>query len=237
MKSIKTQLIIYFSILILLSAVVVGFVAISNASDAVEQEVENGLIAVSTEGASLTQARVNQQKRTLEIISAMDDIQSMDWDLQRPILLGQVENTGYLDMAVVTFDGKATYSDGSNAELGERGYIKKTLKGESNVSDVIVSKVTNDLVMMYAVPIERNGKVVGALIGRKDGNALSEITNAIKYGEKGYAYLINEKGVVLAHPNIDQVFDQVNPIEQVKEDKTQQSRADLFQKMITEKKV
>ncbi len=234
MKSIKTKLIIFFSLLILSSAVAIGFISINNAGNAVVEEVESGLQAVSHESAKVTEARIQQQKITIEIIAQINEVQSMDWDIQRPILKEQLEKTGFLDMAIVTPDGNATYSDGSTAELGEREYIKKALKGETNVSDVIISKVTNSLVLMYATPIENNGSVVGVLIGRRDGNALSMITEDIKYGEKGYAYAINDKGIVVGHKDRDKVFSQYNPIEEAKTDANQKSVATLFETILRE---
>lgn len=234
MRSIKTKLVVYFSILILLSSAIIGFISIKNASNSVIGEVENGLQSIVSESAKVVETRIQQQKRTLEIIASMPDVQGMDWEIQRPMLKKQVENTGYIDMAIVSLAGDATYSDGSTAELGERGYIKKALSGESNVSDVIVSKVTNSLVLMYAVPIENDGKVVGALIGRRDGNALSAMTDDIKYGEEGYAYAINKEGTVVGHRDIDKVLNQYNPIEEAKDDESEQSVAKLFQTILEE---
>jgi hypothetical protein len=36
---------------------------------------------------------------------------------------------------------------------------------------------------MYAIPIKKNGNVVGLLIGRKDGNALNNLTDKMGYGK------------------------------------------------------
>ncbi len=172
---------------------------------------------------------------TLEIIAEIPDIVSMDWDRQRPILQGQLEKTGYLDMAIVTLDGNATYSDGSTAELRDREYVNRALAGETSVSDVILSKVTNSLVLMYSVPITDNGKIVGALIGRRDGNALSDIVEDIKFGERGYGYIINDKGVIVGHVDRDRVLNQSNPIEEAKTDATQRSVATVFETILSEK--
>jgi len=235
LKSIKTQLIIYFSVLILLSSVAIGFVSIYNSKNAVTSEVEGSLRTLSREAAKLTESRVDQQKNALEIIAKIKDIESMDWEIQRPILQEQVKDSAFLDMGIVSTSGKATYSDGTSAELGERDYIKKALAGETNVSDVLLSKVTNSLVLMYATPIENNGRVVGALIGRRDGNAISNIMEDIKYGENGYAYAINDSGVVIGHKNRDMVFEQYNPIERAKEDKSHQSVSDLFATILNQR--
>lgn len=166
----------------------------------------------------------------------MQNIQSMDVNIQIPELQLQVKNSDFLEMGIVSLDGNVVYSDGSTANLGERDYIKKALSGDTNVSDMIISKVTNSLVVMYATPIEKNGQVVGALIGRRDGNNISNITDDIKYGDKGYAYVINDKGVIVAHSDREKVLNQYSPIEEAKNDKSQESSATLFKKILAEKK-
>ena len=89
---------------------------------------------------------------------------------------------------------------------------------------------------MYAVPITNNGKVVGALIARRDGNALFEITDEMGYGEEGYAYIINSDGVTVAHPNRDLVMQQFKPIEASKTDESFVPVAKVFQKVLDEKR-
>lgn len=221
LRSIKTKLVVYFSILILLTSIVIGVTSMITSSAALTEEAEKALIQLSMEGARVTESRIETQMKTLETIADMSDIQSMDWGLQRPILERQVKNSNFLDIGVVHLDGSVYYSDGSSSQLGDRDYVQKALSGEANVSDLIKSRVTNDIVLMYACPIERDGKVVGALIGRRDGNALSIITDDTGYGEDGYAYMINSEGTVVAHRDRDKVLNQFNPIEGAKSDESQ----------------
>lgn len=235
MKSIKTKLTIYFSILLLISSAAIGIISIIVANQGIVTEVERGLTTMSNEGSKVVEARIQEQKSNMEIIASLKNIQGMDWHTQRPILQEQIKVTGCLDMAIVDLQGKATYSDGSTAELGEREYIQKALNGETNVSDTIVSKVTDSLVIMYAAPIERDGKVVGALIGRRDGTALNEIIQDIKYGEEGYGYIISNEGKLVAHEDTETVMNEYNPIEMAKTDKNHKDAAELFEKIITEK--
>ena len=62
---------------------------------------------------------------------------------------------------------------------------------------------------MYAVPIRDSGRVVGALIGRRDATALSDITDELRFGERGYAYIIGADGTLYAYPNRQLVLQQV----------------------------
>jgi methyl-accepting chemotaxis protein len=235
MKSIKTRLIFYFSILIFVSTSVLGIVSIQKSGDSIRVEAEKGLKSMTQEAAKITESRIEIQKKTLEMIALRDDIKSMDWKIQQPILKGQVGKTNFLDIAVVDLDGTAHYSDGTISKLGDRDYIKKALSGQINVSDLLISRVTNQPVLMYAAPIERDGKVVGALIGRRDANALSDITSDAGYGKDGYAYMINDKGTVIAHPDKEKVLNQFNPIEEVKNNESLKSVATVFEKILSEK--
>ncbi len=236
MKSIKTKLVVHFSILILCISILIGFFALHNASKAITTEAEAGLQSLANEGVRLTESRVATQKQALELLSGEQEIQSMDWELQQPVLQQQVQNTNFLALAVVQPNGTANYHDGTTANLGDRDYVKKAFAGETNVSDLTFSEGTDDPVLMYAAPIERNGKVVGVMIGRRDGFALSNITDKISYRKNGYAYMINSEGTVVAHPKRDRILNKWNPLQGVASDSSLQSVANLFEKMISEKR-
>lgn len=234
-RGIKAKIIFYFSVLILASSFVLGYISVKQASEAVINEAEKTLEALSRDAVKLTESRVEAKIRLLEMIALSDNMDTMNWELQQPILQKQVKNTDFLDLAVVRPDGNAYYSEGNVSDLGDREYIKKALNGEMNVSDLIVSKVTNEVVLMYAVPIKSNGNVVGALIGRSEGNALSIITDDTGFGESGYGYIINNMGNVVAHPDREKVLNQFNPIEESKTNESLKSIALIFEKIIAEK--
>lgn len=235
MKSIKTKLIINFSVLILVSSMILGLTAVIISRNSLTKEAEKSLYSLAHEDSKLTASRVEIQKRTIEMLALNKDLENMDMKIIQPILKVLVKKTDFLDMAVVEMNGTAHYSDGSTSELGDRDYIIKALAGELVISDVIISKVTNEPVIMVAAPIVKNSKIVGALIGRQDGNALSEIVKDTGYGKEGYGYIINSKGIVTAHQDIEKVRNQFSPIEAAKTDSSLQSVSNLFEKILNEK--
>ncbi|AOY77395.1 methyl-accepting chemotaxis protein [Clostridium formicaceticum] len=236
MKSIKTKLILYFSVLILFISLIFGFVSLRATEKAVAREVEEAMRALAEEGAKLVASELNVDIAILETISRMEEIRSMDWEIQKLILEREFQAQSFLDLGIVSLDGTARYTDGSIAELGDRDYIQRAFAGKSNVSDVIISRVTNAPVVMIAAPIVDDEQVIGALIARTDGNFLSTLTDNMGFGKAGYAYIINNYGTIIAHPDREKVIGQVNPIEEAETDATLRAVAEHYKKVLEEKR-
>lgn len=182
MRSIKSKLIFCFSVVIAFSSAVLGIISVRIATSALARDTEKALYAMAADAARLTESRIKTQMRTLEMIVMRDDIQSMDWGIQKPVLQSLVSKTGFLDIGVLDPDGNAKYSDGSASQLGDSEYIRRSLAGEKTVSDLMFSQDTGQLFFVYSVPIERDGRVVGVLVGCRDGDALSDIIEGCGFG-------------------------------------------------------
>ena len=228
-----SRLVIIFSVLILLCSFAIGYTSVRTARLALTKEAESSLVGLAYEGAKYTNSVIDKQKSILEMIASLEEIKSMDWEQQQPFLIEQVSKVDFIDIAVVNADGNAYYSDGTISQLGDREYIKKALKGETNISDLLVSRVTNQIVLMYATPIKNNNQIVGVLIGRRDGNSLSNIVGDSGFGVNGSGFIINRSGTMVAHTDKQKVSNQFNPIEDVKNDESLRSIANLFENVIS----
>ena len=86
--------------------------------------------------------------------------------------------------------------------VGERDYFKTAMAGQAKVSDILQSKISGNPVFVISSPIKNGSAVHGVLIAVVDLQAFSaKFTDPVKIGEKGYAYLINSNGMVVAHPD------------------------------------
>lgn len=235
MNSIRSKLIFAFSIIVLFTAVTLSYISINRSGAALKAEAEKGLSATAQEAAKLTKSRIDAEVRTLQMLALNEEVRSMEWSIQQPFLQQFLPGTNFLNLGVVTLDGISQYSDGTTSFLGDRDYIQKALDGEATVSDVVISRVTFSPVVMYAIPIQENGEVVGVLLGRSNGNSLSNITKDIQYGESGYGFMINSEGTIIAHQDGEKVVEQYNPIELADEGKTEQTLAKLYKNIIEKK--
>ncbi|MBP2028129.1 methyl-accepting chemotaxis protein [Acetoanaerobium pronyense] len=235
-KGLALKIAVYIGIFVISIALITGSVSVFMSRNYMIREAEIGMSQVTHLGAEKIELAIKYRLDILNEIAERDRTQTMDFDIQRESLLDDVKRLGYLDMAIVDLNGQARYILEDNiADLSDRDYIKRALSGEATVSDVLISRVTNSAVLMYAVPIKENGRVLGVLLARRDGNALADITNEMGYGETGYAYVINDKGVTVAHPNRELVMEQFQPIEVAKTDSKFAPVSDLFNKILSER--
>lgn len=234
--SIRAKLIIYFTSLVLILSTVLGAVSLNRASNSLSQQSEKALLSLAYEGAKFVRSEIQTSVKVLEAIASREDIESMDWDLQREVLRRQIEERDFIDIAIVALDGAARYVNRGAVHLGNTEYIQRAFNGETNIVDLSVNKGTNVVTLIYATPIKVNDKVVGALVGYENGDTLSLIAEDTGFGNEGYAYIIDNDGTILGHPDQRMVFSQFNPIKESEEDESLKSIAEMFEKTTSRKR-
>lgn len=233
-KNTKLKVKIIGIVCALLAVVCAGFGMVSYhiSSDAIEKRVNESLPKLAEDAGKLIHATLNEYTCGLEGVANRLVIRSMDWDKQLPALKEEISRQGFLEMGIVALDGKARYTDGSTAELGDRNYFRNALAGKVVMEDVGISRVTGKPVIMLAAPIAESGRNVGVVLARLDGQLLSDIIDDVKYGNIGYSYIINSKGVLIAHMNRDLVANARNFLEEGKTNPEFKDVSIMFQHMV-----
>ncbi len=210
------RIIIIVCLLVIILVGGLGSIALQLSYKTTQEEAINGLKEASTQGANYIDTQIRLDLSVLEQIG--NRISENTYNQKLQVLAKEAEELGYLDMAVIDMNGIANYAiSGEEADLSDRDYIKKALQGEACISNVLISKVTNSPVVMFAAPLKYGDTVQGALIGRKDGTSLIDITDNMNYGENGFAFIIGKDGTFYAYPERDYVITQRNILKDLEE--------------------
>ncbi|AZV56351.1 methyl-accepting chemotaxis protein [Clostridium sp. AWRP] len=234
MKSIKMKLLIPIEMLILIVIIGLSAISLKMSSNAITNNNVNTMPKIAEEGADIVSAKVSEQLGILGRIalsnSITDSTKSVDDKLV--YLKDDVKRNNYISMAIIDLKGNAKYTDGKSANISDRDFYKKALSGKPNVSDPIINKVDKNLVVVYAVPIKENDKIIGVMAAARDGNSISAISDNIKFGKTGKSYMISNTGVTIANTNKDSVIKMNNAIEASKKNPGLKGLADIQKKMI-----
>lgn len=213
---------LFFGILIIIVSSALGVVAVQLSTSALLNQQEELMLHYADESANYIAAKMERNLSVLSEVATRARTATMDWTIQRESLTPDVERLGYLDMAVILPDGAATYvisGDTTTIQDKDMHYITKAMAGTANVSNVLVSPVTGKTVLLEFAPIRAaNGTVVGVLMGRRDGNFISTMTDTLGLGERGYAFILGADSTIYAHPNKDMVLEQRNVFSEIETD-------------------
>ncbi|WP_028307681.1 methyl-accepting chemotaxis protein [Desulfitibacter alkalitolerans] len=233
-KSMAVRLAVWFSIILLLVCASLGFIAYKMSSDILIHNTEEVLPKYAGDAAEIIAERLNSHLSFLEAI-ANRRIVTDDTPLEEKldILHREANRAGYEVFGIIDKDGSNQRTDGGITDVSTRDYFIKAMQGIPNVSDVLISRATGEPIIVFAVPIVRNNQVEGVLIGIRDGNELSNITNRINFGHNGYAFMVNGDGSIIAHPNSELVLSQYNVIEDAKENPAVKELADIVETKLT----
>lgn len=211
--SLNFKLIVIFLIIITVPLAALGYLqyteAASSLTDVVTQQIEQ----VTTSSAALINEVVDYN---MKIITAT----GYSAELGRYLVEGSEENrkaalnilaqlnadnlNQYDSILLVNGEGKAILdARGKDRadDLSKQDYIVKAINGQSICSDVYISPLTGKLVIGYGVPVQHEGKRVGALVATLPFETISKYVTAIEVGDTGYGFLINLDGLVIVHPD------------------------------------
>lgn len=234
MKSIGTKLAIILTILLAIICLGLGILSYTASSEAITEEVSKLLIEIAAQSSNTVESRINQEFKRSETLANMDLIRNPNysWEEKLPFLEEEKERNGDISLDIIDIDGNCRSTDGTEVNLFDREYFQKAINGENFVSDPIVSKADGSSILVYAVPIKHEGKIIGVLSVVRKGDDLNRVISDIKVGESGYAYILNRQGTTIGHKDDRVVLDSRNAIEEAKNNENLESVANAQKQMM-----
>ncbi len=128
-------------------------------------------------------------------------------------LLAEIKNGyGYYEnICIANLKGELiAAADGSvlgKINVQQQDYFQIALTGQPAVSAAQHSEASGDPIFVFSVPLKVKGKVAGALISYVDLTVFSRLfIDTIEVGSTGYAYMFDDQGFVIAHPDKSNLF-------------------------------
>lgn len=241
MKSLKTRLVLLFTAMVLLLTIGMSFVSIHVISKNLMKGAHSELEEIAKEEAQYVEARRDAELKYIGALAqnAMIQDEAVPFEKKVAFFEAEAKRTGYLGFALADKDGNSTSfnAKGDKTNIAQREYFKQAMKGMPVASDVLISNVTGEPVIIFAAPIYLNGTQTGIFYGRRDGSTLSNIVSEIKFKKTGFGYMVNDDGTSVGDRNRDLVLNQVNFIEAAKKDPKLQGLADLMTSKMLKREV
>jgi methyl-accepting chemotaxis protein len=214
MKSLRKQLIIIMLLLILLPFVIsnaVGYLFISKGfSDELEANNETLALSISDNVSTF----VESAYKITEEVSHLKAVEDFNAEDQKNILVDVIQRNTYFDLLYIQgTDGMQTArSSGENGDRSERWWFQQIMGDKQPfVSKSYYSVNGNVPVTSVILPIyNANSELTGVMGSDLKLDALQTMVEKFSENKNSYVYILDGEGVVIAHPEKQQVSELYN---------------------------
>jgi len=204
-KSIKTKLIIFACLVLVISISVTGFLNFRSSQAALNEKIRENMIANSEIAAEGIAKEVESMKAIVEFMATDDKLKSED-----PIVIGarltemkksmpKMENLFF-----VNSNGSFVGANGTAGSVATREYFKDVVQKKETVvsGDPVISAVSGHLVAIVITPVKaEQGQILGYSAASIQIDGISNYVLNRKIGQQGYTYTLGKSGIVFIHPN------------------------------------
>lgn len=168
----------------------------------------NVLLQVQQGGQELNQWLATRKTETATIANT-PSLRSMDWERVGPFLKSEKQRLEhYYYLSMISPDGSYYSTKGGKAigkNLKDRKHVQLSLKGQTYVSDPVISRTAEGTIVAVTTPIlesaQQDSPIVGVLAGLIDIDRLVEVIQGLEYGKGSYAFALNSEGMPIVHPD------------------------------------
>ncbi|OAB39522.1 methyl-accepting chemotaxis protein [Paenibacillus glacialis] len=158
------------------------------------------LLSIHNSFKDLLKDRAESKLPDKEFLSAQNEL----FTKSNKILTESIKGTQGIQAFMVLDKEGIVVASNSPKPIGinnsDREYFQKAIKGESFVSDALISKSTNSLIVVFAQPIkDDDGSTLGILISNIDASLFVSELEGISINEEGIIYILSREGTVVYH--------------------------------------
>ena len=149
----------------------------------------------------------------LRVAARLPEISTMNREEQEPILKAiQKEYPWMYLVFTVGPDGMnvARNDDLPLKDYSDRQYYQDIIEGKKLSWQTLIGKTSKKPSLVLAVPVKSDDRLVGVMAAAMTIDDISKNIATWRKGDSGYAFLVDEKGFVVSHPDREYVAERKN---------------------------
>lgn len=234
MKSIRMKILLSMILTVLISLTAVGGISCYLNYSSTVDTLEKSMIQMAKTGSQRVEKELTIYEKVAYEVGSIPTLSdpAVSIEEKAALLKQRADSYNFQRGNLLGLDG-VSLLDGN--DYSERSYFQTSLKGETAVSEPLISKITGEVTIIVSAPLwekgEQGGKVAGVIYFVPKESFLNDIATDLHISEGGSAYMLDKNGYTIAHKNMENVKNQENTQEDALADKSLEPLAVLEKQM------
>ncbi len=213
MQSIKKQLILIMLLILIVPIVALNLISYYFITHKYQSQIENNLLTITSSISENVSSFIDKAYFVTEEIVDNRDVKNFVPEDQKTVLINSIKRNPYFDLLFIQ-DTKGIQTAKNSGNLGDRSsrwWFKKIMSDKKPfVSKSYLSLTGGVPVTSVFLPIYNDNKFMGIMGSDIKLHELQEMVEKYNLGKGSYISIVDGEGVVIAHPDKEQVHNLYN---------------------------
>ena len=210
--ALRKKIILLFLFFGLLPLVITFFLALFQIQKSLRETVNSNLSSLANEVMNSTEKTVQSIYTDVELLSANPLIRSTEAsDGEKLSEIKKIQDFYgiFEDITLIDLEGNVIISTTYKyrGEWKNKQWYQEAKQGKSSISPAHIILGPFKVILSSAAPIkDKEGKIIAVIAGQVNMETIWEITDNIKIGKNGLAFIVNRNKNSVAHPEKEKIF-------------------------------
>ena len=204
-NSIKTKLIMFSCLILVISIGVASFFNLRSSQIALNEKIEESMLANAETAAEGIGKEVAAMRAIVEFVATDDKLKVTDPNIVAARLTELKKNMPKIDsLFFANSSGHFISDNGMAGTIAEREYFKDIVQKKETVvaGDPVASSANGKLVSVVITPVKgEQGQIIGYAGAAIQIGGISDYVLNHKFGKGGYTYTLGKSGTFFIHPD------------------------------------
>ena len=203
-KRIWQQILFILLVLVVPLLVLLGVLLIHTSQNSIKQTVLRDYTQVAVNATGKVKEKIEGARQALHVTaSILGTLRGNAWQQETAITELALRYPIFRTISSVDLEGNEITTSELGAQLQNRSgeeAFQRASAGKSYISSVHIAQ-DHMPVLNMSVPVLHLGKVKGVLTAEVNIRGIWDMIDSVKFGKTGHAYLIDQDGRIIAHPD------------------------------------
>lgn len=203
-KSINRNIILSTALICLMIIALIGGTFYYVTRDELIKSYDELLYNKAVDSAKLVDEQIKNYIISVETLASLNILSDDEMPVEKKFeLLREEKNRlNFSHIGISDTLGNLIIDSGEFVNIYGETFFNEVRAGNSYFSQPGINPYTNEISIIVSSPIMKDGLFSGALVVYAPADEFYQIASNIQFGESGYAYIVNQRADVIAHPTV-----------------------------------